>query len=151
MYVFRMIWSEIWVHGKGWQQCWLPVKADGGTQSTGMNIYRKDWCWSSHTLAPDVKSQLTGKDQCWETLRVGREGSNRGWDGWMASSTNGHKFEETLGDNEGWGSVLQSMGSQSIGHYWATEQHQSRFFLKSRFLRSSLILLRLDEKTFNAI
>ena len=33
---------------------------------------------------PDVKSPFIGK--CWERLRLGGEGSNRGWDGWMASS-----------------------------------------------------------------
>ena len=37
---------------------------------------------------PDVKSQLTGKKPwCWERLRGGGEQGNRGWDGWMASST----------------------------------------------------------------
>ena len=32
------------------------------------------------------RTQLTGKDWCWERLRA-REGSNRAWDGWMASLT----------------------------------------------------------------
>ena len=36
--------------------------------------------------APDGKSQLIGKDSCWERQRAG-EGSDRGWDGWMASPT----------------------------------------------------------------
>ena len=27
------------------------------------------------------------KPWCWERLKVGGEGDNRGWDGWMASST----------------------------------------------------------------
>ena len=37
---------------------------------------------------PDVKSQVTEKRPwCWERLRAGGEGGNRGWDGWMASST----------------------------------------------------------------
>ena len=40
------------------------------------------------------KSRLTGKDQthwkrpvCWERLKAGGEGDNRGWDGWMALLT----------------------------------------------------------------
>ena len=39
---------------------------------------------------------------------------------------NGHEFEQTPGDSEGQGSlgVLQSMGSQRIGHDLATEQQQ---------------------------
>ena len=36
---------------------------------------------------PDVKSQLTGKDWCWERLRAAGEGDDRGWDGWLASPT----------------------------------------------------------------
>ena len=32
---------------------------------------------------PDMKSPLIG--QCWERLRLGGEGSDRGWDGWMTS------------------------------------------------------------------
>ena len=37
---------------------------------------------------PDAKSWLIRKDPwCWERLRVGGEGGDRGWDGWMASPT----------------------------------------------------------------
>ena len=42
---------------------------------------------------PDVKSWLIGEDSCWERhwcwerLRVGGEGDDRRWDGWMASPT----------------------------------------------------------------
>ena len=37
--------------------------------------------------------------------------------GWL-HRLNGHEFEQTLGDSEGQGSlaVLQSMGSQRVGH-----------------------------------
>ena len=35
---------------------------------------------------PDVKSSLE-KPWCWERLKVGGEGADRGWDGWMASPT----------------------------------------------------------------
>ena len=37
---------------------------------------------------PDAKSRLFGKRPwCWERLRAGGEGGDRGWDGWMASLT----------------------------------------------------------------
>ena len=37
---------------------------------------------------PDVKTWLTGKRPwCWERLKAGGEGDDRGWDGWMASLT----------------------------------------------------------------
>ena len=44
---------------------------------------------------------------CWERLRAGGEGGNRGWDAWMASSTQwtSHQFEQTPGDSEGQGSL----------------------------------------------
>ena len=35
---------------------------------------------------------------------------------------NGHEFEQTLGEGEGQDCVLQPMGSQRVGHDWATEQ-----------------------------
>ena len=37
---------------------------------------------------------------CWERLRAGGEGGNRGWDGWMASRLNGHELKQTQGDSE---------------------------------------------------
>ena len=56
---------------------------------------------------PDRKRQLTGKDSsCWERLREGGEGGNRGWDGWTAYWFNGHEFEQTLGDSEGQRSLM---------------------------------------------
>ena len=36
---------------------------------------------------PDAKNWLIWKDWCWGRLKVGAEGDNRGWDGWMASLT----------------------------------------------------------------
>ena len=55
-----------------------------------LNIHWKDWCWgwSSNTLATWCK-ELTHWERpwCWERLKVGGEGDNRGWDGWMASPT----------------------------------------------------------------
>ena len=61
---------------------------------------------------------------CWERLKVGGEGDDRGWDGWMASPT---RWTWVWGNARSWWrtgrpSVLQSMGSQRVGHAWATEQ-----------------------------
>ena len=36
---------------------------------------------------PDVKNWLIWKDWCWERLKAGGEGDNRGWDDWMVSPT----------------------------------------------------------------
>ena len=37
--------------------------------------------------SPDMKNWLTGKDWCWERLKAGGEGKDRGWDDWMSSLT----------------------------------------------------------------
>ena len=62
----------------------------------------KDWCWSwsSNTLATWCEELTHWKRPWfWERLRTGEEG-DRGWDGWMESSLNGHAFEQP-GDSEG--------------------------------------------------
>ena len=38
---------------------------------------------------------------CWERLKVGGEGEDRGWDCWMASPMQGHEFEQDLGVGDG--------------------------------------------------
>ena len=44
--------------------------------------------WSLNTLATWCKETTHWKRPwCWERLKAGREGDNRGWDGWMASPT----------------------------------------------------------------
>ena len=41
---------------------------------------------------------------CWERLKAGREGGDRGWDGCMASPA--YEFEQSTGDGEGQGSQM---------------------------------------------
>ena len=55
-----------------------------------LGVHWKDWCWSlnSNTLATWCKELIQLKRPWyWERLRAGGEGDNRGWDGWMVSST----------------------------------------------------------------
>ena len=50
----------------------------------------KEWCWSwnSSTLATSCEELTHWKRLwCWEGLRAGGQGDDRGWDGWMASLT----------------------------------------------------------------
>ena len=75
---------------------------------------------------PDVKNWLIGKDLDAgkiERLKVGEEGDDRGWDGWMAAQTQGTWVWVSSG---GWWwrgrpGVLWSMGSQSVRYDWVTE------------------------------
>ena len=83
-----------------------------------LNIHCKDWCWSwnSNTWATWCK-QLTHLNRlgCWGRLKVGGEGDDRGWDGWMASLTQWTRVWVNSGSWwwTGRPGVLQSMGSQS--------------------------------------
>ena len=55
-----------------------------------LSVLWKDWCWSwnSNTLAIWCKELTHWKRPwCWERLKAGGEGNDRGWDGWMASLT----------------------------------------------------------------
>ena len=74
---------------------------------------------------PDVKNGLTGKDPDTrkDQRREGGEGDDRGWDGWMASLA---QWTWVWVSSRSWWwtgkpGVLQSMGSQRVGHNWATE------------------------------
>ena len=73
---------------------------------------------------PDVKNRLIKKiPWCWERLKAGGEGDDRGWDSWMASPTRWTWVWVSSGSWwwTGKPGVLQFMGSQSVGHDWATE------------------------------
>ena len=80
--------------------------------------------WNSNSLATWCKELTHWKRLwCWERLKAGGEGDDRGWDGWMASPT----WWTWVWVNSGswWWTgrpgVLQSMGSQRVRHDWVTE------------------------------
>ena len=72
---------------------------------------------------PDLRADSIEKTWCWERLRAGGEGDNRGWDGWMASPT---QWTWVWMDSGSWwwtgrpGELL-SIGLQRVRHDWATE------------------------------
>ena len=72
--------------------------------------------WNSYTLATWCK-ELTylKRSWCWERLKAGGEGDDRGWDGWMASPTQCTWVWVNSGSYwwTGKPGMLQSMGSQS--------------------------------------
>ena len=80
--------------------------------------------WSSNTLATSCKEVTHWKRPwCWEGLGAGGEGDNRGWDGWMASPIWWTWVWVNFGSWwwTGRPGVLWFMGSQRVGHDWATE------------------------------
>ena len=82
---------------------------------------------------PDVKNCLLRKDpDAGKYWRQEKKGNDRGWVGWMASST----WRTWVWANSGrwWRigkpGVLQSMGSQQVRHNWATRQQQTVLWLQ---------------------
>ena len=103
-----------------------------------LSIHWKDWCWSwnSNPLATWCK-ELTHLKRlwCWERLKVGGEGDDRGWDGWMVSSTQWTWV--WVGSSSWWWTgkphVLQSMRSQRVRHDWASEVNLWHLYNKSTY------------------
>ena len=66
---------------------------------------------------------------CWERLKVRGEGDDRGWDGWMESPMWWTWI--WVGSWSWWWTekpgMLQSMGSQRVGHDWVTEPNWFSF------------------------
>ena len=84
---------------------------------------------------------------CWERLKEGGEGDDRGWDGWMASPTLWTWVWVSSGSwwQSGKPGVLQSMGSQRVRHNWETElnwtdHHPSLRSAKSESLQKAYSL-----------
>ena len=84
-------------------------------------------CWHPHLWIIRVwwKEPMHWKRPwCWERFKVGGEGGDRGWDGWMASLI---QWTWVWTSSRRWRTgkpgVLQSMWSQKVRHDWAIEQN----------------------------
>ena len=85
---------------------------------------------------------------CWERLQAGGEGDDRGWDGWMASLTR-WKWVSVNSGSWWWTGrpgVLWFMGSQRVGHDWATDLiwsvlHKEMYLFQCYLVNSSHPLL----------
>ena len=115
--------------------CWrrllrVPWTARGSNQSILKDI--SPVC-SLEGLTLKLKLQYFGhlmwrvdsleKPWCWEGLGAGGEGDDRGWDGWMASPT---RWTWVWVNSGSWWwtgrpGMLRFMGSQRVGHDWATK------------------------------
>ena len=113
------------------EDSWESLRLQGDPTSPSLRrsvlgVHWRDWCWSwnSNTLATWWEDLTHLKRPwCWERLGAGAEGDDRGWDHWMASPTRG---KWVWVDSGSWWwtgrpGLLQFVGSQRIGHDWATE------------------------------
>ena len=100
------------VHLK-WDQSWVFIGRTDAEAETPV-------LWPPHSELTDWK-----RPWCWEGLWAGREGGDRGWDGWKASLT---RWSWVWVNSRSWlctgrPGVLQFMGLQRVRHDWATERN----------------------------
>ena len=109
-------WESLWLQGDQpvhpkWEQSWVFIDRTIVEAKTPI-------LWP-----PDVKNWHLKRPWCWERLKAGGQGGDRGWDGWMASPTQWAWVWVSSG-NWWWTGrpgVLQSMGSQRVRHDWMME------------------------------
>ena len=122
-------------------QCWrrllrVPWTARRSTQSILKEISP---VYALERLILKLKLQYFGhlmwradslkRSWCWERLRAGGEGDDKGWDGWMASPTQWTWVWVDSGSLwwTGRPSVLQFMGLQRVRNDWVTELNWTKF------------------------
>ena len=120
---------ELWFWRRLLRVPWTAKRSNQSVlRKSVLDIHWKDWCWSwnSNSLATWCKELTPWKRPwCWERLKVGEEGDDRGWDGWMASPT---QWTWVWVNSGSWWwagrpGVLQFMGSQRVGYDWETEMN----------------------------
>ena len=89
------------------------------------------------TLATSCKELTHWKRLwCWEGVGAGGEGDDRGWDGWMASASQTRWTWVWVNSGSWWWTgrpgMLQFMGSQRVGHDWATELNWTSTSIKRK-------------------
>ena len=166
--------SHVWIweldHKEGWvlkNWCFRtvvlktpesPLDFQSILKEINTDIHWKDWCWSSNTLATWCEEQTDWKRPwCWKRLRAGGEGGDRGWDGWMLSSTQwtwvwANSRRQWRAGKPG---VLQPMESQRVGQDGATEQqivlpvpHVNVYWRKTILWHSTSTISLQTEKIF---
>ena len=126
----------------------LGFQGDPTSQSSRksvLNNHWKDrwWSWNSNSLAMWCEELTHWKRPwCWERLKAGGEGDNRGWGGWMASLT---QRTWVWASSQSWWrtgepGVLQSMGSQRVEH---TTEQLNWFSSNSWFYQGDCLSLQL--------
>ena len=124
---------------KEWAQCvWYWATTKSILWNNNISIFSLLWvcAFETHYLGgvyATSSEELTHwkRPWCWEGLGAGGEGDDRGWDGWMASPTRCTWVWVNSGSWwwTGRPGMLQFMGSQRVGHDWATELNWMLTFL----------------------
>ena len=98
---------------------------------------------------PDRKNWFIRKDpDAGKKLKAGGKVDDRGWEGWMTSPTQWTWIWASSGSWEWTGKpgVLQSMGSQRVGHDWVTELNWIECLVSAFFYFTNLSLSAHGER-----
>ena len=115
-----------------------PVNPKGNQSQIfiGRTDAETEYYWNSNTLATGCnKMTHLKRPWCWERLKAGGKGDDRGWDSWMASPTWWTWVWASSGSWRWTGKpgVLQPMGLQRAGHNWVTELDWTENFLAKHY------------------
>ena len=120
IYIFKLwCWSRLlgvpWTARRSNQSILKEISSEYSLEGLMLNLKLQ---YFGHLMLAHLK-----RPWCWERLKAGGEGDDRGWDGWMASLT---QWTWVWVDSRSWWwtgrpGVLQSMGLQRIRHDWVTE------------------------------
>ena len=114
---------ELWCWRRHFRVSWTTRSNQSILKQISPGCSLKDWCWSWNydTLATWCEELTHWKRPwCWERLKAG-EGDDKGLDGWIASPTQWIWISSRSWWWTGKLGMLQSMGSQRVGHDWVTE------------------------------
>ena len=99
--------SHVWMWELDYKESWAP----------------KNWCFWTVVLEKTAELTHWKRPWCWERLKAGGEGDDRGWDGGMASPT--WQTGVWVSSWSWWWTekpgMQKSMGSQRIRHDWVNE------------------------------
>ena len=131
--------------------CWRRLlRVPWTARRSNQSILKEIRCrsWKSNTLATWCEELTHWKRPwCWERLRSGGEGDDRGWDGWVASLT---QWTWVWVNSGSWWwtgrpGMLWFMGSQRVGHDRATElnwtelkEYEEQIFLRVSHLPTQI-------------
>ena len=120
-----------------------PVKPEGN--QSWIFIGRTDAEAETPILWPSEELTHWERPWFWERLKAGGERDDRGWDGCMTSLT-GWTWVGASSKSWWWTGnpgVLQSMGSQRVGHDWVTELNWKKSSLMQILLEQNKKLIIL--------
>ena len=111
------------------EDSWESLRLQGDQSSQSKKKKNQSWLFIGRTetkaeapilWSPDVKNWLL---RCWERLKAGGGGDDRGWNGWIASPTQWRWVWASSGSWwwTGKPDMIQSIGWKRVRHNWATE------------------------------